>query len=181
VTAIIALLMAVILPAIFSQLRRGRVTRIITESDNIRTASLAYFTDRGRWPRSNEVDGAINELLTHIRIGELYFKGPYLDKGPRKRAPDNRYANHYAGLLMLNDLNDGSGDDSGPDRKSNQSLPDSYVYNGSAPTADAAETDDTLDGALNIATGAVVLFSGDDWTATEDGASDILIIISEGF
>jgi prepilin-type N-terminal cleavage/methylation domain-containing protein len=177
VVAIIALLMAVFLPAVFSQIRRGRVARLISESESLRRASLTYFTERGHWPRSNQVDGAIDELLTQIS----FLRGPYLDKAPRKRTPDNRYANLYEGLLMLNDLDDGKGDDSGPDRNSNQTSPDHYIYNGAVPVADASEVDDAIDGSQSTTTGAVVLYTGDDWTTSSEGSAEILIIIHEGF
>ncbi|MHA2621220.1 MAG: type II secretion system protein [bacterium JZ-2024 1] len=181
VVAIVTLLAAIVLPAVFSQLRRGRVARLISEAESIRSASLTYFTERGKWPRASEVDGAIKELLRQPRLGHFLYKGPYLDKAPRQRPSDNRFANRYTGLLMLNDLDDGSGDDATTDRNANQTSPDRFVYEGAVPPLDAAEIDDSLDGSLDPMTGSVVLYLGDDWTTVAEGSCEMLIIVHEGF
>ncbi len=203
VVAIIAILAAVILPNVFNQIRKARVSRMASVAEDLRRAALMYFSDVGAWPTcpsaTCSADGAIDQLLTNP-AGVSNWRGPYLDKAPRERA-DGRYANQYDGCLMLNDVDDGNGDDAGTgDRNSNGVDPDRFVYFGEVPAAEANDLDEVIDGGNGSATGAIIgdnTGAGadtdydcdgtdddpDDWDDATVGADDpvtVMFIINEG-
>ncbi len=180
VVFILIILSAIILPIAFEQIRKARVSRMISEGENLRRATLAYYIERGRWPYRDEVDGAIKELLTRVSKGIVVPKGPYLDKAPRQR-DDGRFASQYGGLLMLDDVDDGRGDDSDADRNNNGLQPERFVYQGQVPVEDARLLDLWLDGQLDASAGTVVRYSGDDWTTKQEGRVEVLYIFSESF
>ncbi|MHA2612235.1 MAG: hypothetical protein V2G33_07640 [bacterium JZ-2024 1] len=182
VFALISLLMAVILPITFGQIRKGRVSRIISEVEAIRTASLKYFSDHNAWPYDTVTDGAILALIyAPSSPVSPSWRGPYLDRTPRRRAGDNRFSNAYGGLFMLNDVDDGFGDDATADYNANGIAPDRFCYEGLVPLLDAALLDQTVDGVIDVKLGAIVWYAGGDWSSSSEGTADLLFIIEEAF
>ncbi|MHA2612231.1 MAG: prepilin-type N-terminal cleavage/methylation domain-containing protein [bacterium JZ-2024 1] len=152
VVAIIAILAAVILPNVFGQIRKGRVSRNLAEAGDLKTGSLQYFADVGAWPTGPGTDDAIDQLITNP-VGVANWRGPYMDKAPRTRA-DGRYATQYGGCLMLNDIDTGDGDDATADDNGDGMAPDRFVYLGLVPSRDAQDTDIAVDGQINGTPGA---------------------------
>ncbi|MFN4182495.1 MAG: prepilin-type N-terminal cleavage/methylation domain-containing protein [bacterium] len=182
VFAIVALLVAVVVPITFGQVRKGRVSRIISEAETLRAASLKYFSDHNAWPQDTVTDGAILVLIQQSPNPlSPSWRGPYLDRTPRRRAGDNRFSNAYGGLLMLNDVDDGFGDDATADYNSNGITPDRFCYEGQVPLLDASLLDQSVDGVIDLNTGAIVWYSGGDWSASSEGTADLLFIIAEAF
>ncbi len=182
VIAIIAVLAAIVLPVVFGQIRKGRVSRMIEETSSIKSGSLKYFGDHAFWPFQPIPDGAILALLqpTPALLAPAWG-GPYLEKAPRRRSADNRFSNLYDGFLMLNDLDDGSGDDATADRNANAIGPDRFCYEGLVPVLDAALLDLSVDGTVDPETGNIILFVGTDWSSSTTGTAEILFIIAEAF
>lgn len=206
VVAIIAILAAVILPNVFGQIRKSRTSRNLSEIEDIKRAALMYFSDVGRWPvDAGNNDGALDRLLSNTPTGSgglvsaavANWRGPYLDKAPRIGTP-NRYSTQYDGCLMLNDIDDGAGDDAGAagdDRNGNGVSPDRWVYLGDVPSAEANDLDTAVDGDGNGPADGSILGAGNgedcggndtntndgDWTANNaDDPVSILAIINEG-
>ncbi len=197
--AIIIILAAVVFPAVFHQIVKGRVSRLISEAEVLRKASLEYFGDVESWPRdpAGGTDNSINQLLNNP-VGMPNWKGPYLDKPPRSTG--GRYVDSFGGCLMLNDTDVGDGDDSEPDRNGNGNVRDRFVYFGDLPAREANLMDVTIDGetAPNIgdpSTGVVIQINntgsgtdpcsgkiqGTDWrTDPSTTPETALYIFSEG-
>lgn len=179
VVAIVAILSAIIVPNIFAQISKSKVSRILATSEDVRNSTLAFYADNDRWPYQPIADGAMKALLTDP--GAIYPKwsGPYLNRAPRIRTADGRYADLYNGFLMVNDTDDGAGNDSSSDRNGNGISPDRFVYYGLVPARDARFLDITVDGQIGTTTGSIILFSGTNWSTTPDGRSEVLIIFDE--
>lgn len=199
VVAIIAILAAVILPNVFGQIRKARVSRNLSEADDLRNASLQFFADAGTWPSqaAGTLNGSIARLLTNPVPIITTWRGPYLDKAPRIGL-GALYNSQYAGCMFLNSVTPASnGDGLGAtiERNGNGVLPDRYVYLGHVTAREANDTDITVDGTAGIATGAVIseppagaalcgaaAYTGTgDWTVDSGDATEpVLIIINEG-
>ncbi|MGH8103394.1 MAG: prepilin-type N-terminal cleavage/methylation domain-containing protein [bacterium] len=177
--AIISILAAIIVPNVFSQIRKSRVSRVLSTTEDVRRSTLAFYADNDRWPAEPVTDGAMLALLIDPGASFPKWRGPYLNKAPKVRAVDNRFADLYNGFLMVNDLDDGAGDDSGPDENGNGLMPDRFVYYGLVPAGDAAILDSVVDGAIDTTRGAIVLASGSDWSVTNAGNSEVLVIFDE--
>jgi len=176
VVAIIAILAAVILPQVFGQIRKGRVSRNLSEAEDLRKGTLEYFADVGAWPvdPADGTDNAIQQLLSNP-LGALNWKGPYMDKAPRRNATP-RYVDQYGGCFMLNDIDSGGGDDSDPDRNGDGITRDRFVYFGAVPAREANETDIAVDGESAAGqgtptTGAVIQLNtvNDPCSTADDG------------
>ncbi len=167
VVAIIAILAAVILPNVFGQIRKGRVSRNLAEAGDIKTGVLQFFADVGIAPvEVGNTDGALDRLLSNapplVIAGVPNWRGPYLDKTPRTAdRPPLRYSSQYGGCLMYNDDDDGAGDEALGDDNGDGVTPDRFVYIGNVPSRDAVDTDRAVDGEVSDTAGHIVNRAGD--------------------
>ncbi len=90
VIAIIGVLAAIIAPNAFKAIEKAKITRLIADIKNIKTAGYIYYSDTGDWPLAG-VDSY--DPGTGDENGFLYFleddgsgkwDGPYLEKYPGK-------------------------------------------------------------------------------------------------
>lgn len=107
VIAVIGILAAALLPNIGNVVDKAQAAKIISEYQSLSTASTAYKTDCGRWPKFWNTDGAIWTMLDNRR-GYDQWNGPYIRR-PSIRG--GRIANQFGGQMMLEDVNNGFGDD----------------------------------------------------------------------
>ena len=78
VIAIIAILAAIIAPNAFRAIEKSKVARAVADLKNIKTATLTYRTDTGRWPTSDYIRDSSHSLLSDSGIPG--WDGPYLEK-----------------------------------------------------------------------------------------------------
>ncbi|MGH8104413.1 MAG: prepilin-type N-terminal cleavage/methylation domain-containing protein [bacterium] len=171
--AIISILAAVILPNVFGQIRKSRVARHMAQADDISKGAAAYFADMAIWPRLNQFDGAIKQLLNNPgNVTPVLWRGPYIDKAPRVNGTP-RFVSLYHGCLMLNSTTFGFGQASETDRNGNGVAFDRYVYFGDIPAVEAQRVDQIVDGQVGIATGAVVqiIIGADNCSVVADGSN----------
>ncbi len=90
VIAIIGILAAIIVPNAFKAIEKAKISRIIADIKNIKTAGYLYYSDTGDWPKAGTDS---YDPGTGDNYGFLYFMeddgsgqwdGPYLEKYPGK-------------------------------------------------------------------------------------------------
>jgi general secretion pathway protein G len=74
VIAIIAILAAVIAPNAFKAIEKSKVSSAISDYKAIKTASLSYYSDTGKWPGNS---AAATGFVTDP-TGVSGWNGPYL-------------------------------------------------------------------------------------------------------
>lgn len=91
VIAIIAILAAIIAPNAFKAIEKSKVATAESDYRAVKTATLGYYTDMGKWPAVDGttvtevnlfIDGA-NTNATNNGI-DANWNGPYLEKWPTK-------------------------------------------------------------------------------------------------
>lgn len=104
VLAIVAIMAAVLMPVLVNQLRRGDVSRVVSDLATVRTGMEAFMADVRRVP------GELSHLTTPITgsdedvLGNTYpsglvsrWRGPYLDRQP----VDNAFPTGFGGLIQM--------------------------------------------------------------------------------
>lgn len=92
VIAIIAILAAVIAPNAFKAIEKSKVSSAISDYKAIKTASLSYYADTGKWPVT--ANSNHNASVVFVDGGDVApftgnaeptgWNGPYLEKWPDK-------------------------------------------------------------------------------------------------
>ncbi|NMB42038.1 MAG: prepilin-type N-terminal cleavage/methylation domain-containing protein [Firmicutes bacterium] len=100
VVAIIAILVAVVAPNLFRAIEKSKVTAVVADYMNIKTATLAYYSDTGNWPVGNSGDNSDTDpgfVKQNPNVDN--WNGPYLESWPVK----NPWGKNYV-FVEENDL-----------------------------------------------------------------------------
>ncbi|MFD3158187.1 type II secretion system protein GspG [Haloimpatiens sp. FM7330] len=81
VIAIIAILAAVIAPNAFKAIEKSKVSAAETDYKAIKTASLSYYSDTGKWPANATASSGFVTKPTNAPTG---WNGPYMEKWPTR-------------------------------------------------------------------------------------------------
>jgi len=99
IIAIIAILSAILIPAVFNQIQKAKVSRLESELQSLKTAVLQYYADVGSWVKNNDIKYLYQDS------GETGWDGPYTEKDLSASTGENPFAGEY--ILDPN----GTGDD----------------------------------------------------------------------
>ncbi len=85
VIAIIAVLTTIISVNVFKAIEKAKVARVVSDLKTIKSASLSFYADTGRWPVNVAVEPFLEVVYTYINSGHPLllnrgWDGPYLEK-----------------------------------------------------------------------------------------------------
>ncbi|WP_027626691.1 type II secretion system protein GspG [Clostridium lundense] len=103
VIAIIAILAAIIAPNAFKAIEKSKVATIESDYKAIKTATLSYYADTGRWPDNSDNRGSDPGLVKEPKDGVDGWNGPYIEKWPNKNPWGQKY-------LFLSNVTNGTGE-----------------------------------------------------------------------
>ncbi|WP_343216173.1 prepilin-type N-terminal cleavage/methylation domain-containing protein [Clostridium mobile] len=84
VIAIIAILAAIIAPNAFKAIEKSKVATAESDYRAIKTATLNFYSDTGRWVPTTDGTNKDSGLVTDITTTYPGWNGPYLEKWPTK-------------------------------------------------------------------------------------------------
>jgi general secretion pathway protein G len=145
--AILAILVAVLVPTVTNQIRKGEINAVTGDLTNLRSGIEAYLSDVGRYP--DAVDQLVSKANVDLDISDVAvptglqnrWDGPYIDKIDVASGMPTGF-----GGLIANDFATATAADN------------SYLVieiTGVAES-DFADVDETLDGSTNSSTGRLL-------------------------
>ncbi len=103
--SIIAIMAAVLLPALNSQIAKGDAGRVASDLTNIQTGAQAFLSDVHRYPGSithltTAISASMNDLLGQQYPGALStkWKGPYVQKDAVSPSSVGTFANSFTSV-----------------------------------------------------------------------------------
>jgi len=89
IIAIIAILSAILIPAVFNQIKKSKTARLENELQSLKTAVLQYYADVGKWVKNNNIK------FLYVDSGEKGWDGPYTEKNLKATEEENPFGGEY--------------------------------------------------------------------------------------